>query len=1350
MIEEKRPETFNPAEEVDLDQGEQQADTDCSPSRGDLEDVPTSPVESASGGGDSGIQATVEAGGAVAQGQGAKAVAERGVQTDGDVDGSVIAGDVDTRADFVGRDKVSIRNHYKFVTESREGEADHRIKLVDVVTETVEKARQLFVEPPGYLRFIGRHRSLEHRVLLINGPEHTDKFGCAVAVGVDLFQSEDLPEFYIYQRRATSSHTLLDFVNYEGLPKNAIFILEDAFETGLGLSDLPEKFVATISHKLRERACLLILTSSYPDERIAELTAVDHLNARVADPRDVLRKYLEYYRELNGHQLPETLVKLAERNETELIHKLPSRLQIEQFCIQLSHLTIESGSNVEDEDSRVKKMIALADRVGNTSQERLRQWFGRLSLNQKLFAMLVVLMPNLGFLSLTEFYVEAVKRLLDRKQADTDVVLAFHDPREEGVLEILSSINAVETASLQIQFTSPAYRREVRRQIRSYYPLLWSLVDLILEFVDFFKRAEHWELRRELGRAIGIIGVEHRSRLTELLSRIAASDYRGVQVVAGYALAEIGKSKRHHQFVTDLLSGWAKSGQVKLMWTAAASVWRVYGNIAEELPPTESIRNGPVAETEEHFDPLSELARLLTYLARTSADDDVLGSVIHAIRMVARNHAAHMVDVIQVWLNSDESEQLSLMGRVAAFDLFSENRRLDVPPTRRQHQPLLALVRSLLASEREMLELVMSRLLMWMADNEWEVIIHQSFLDIANRASDLEHSALRNSIVQYWMTSENGAAKEVGQALLVRSYVMQGYPVDLPGHRSILLILDNSRAARKRSQNADLGRWLYHNMLAWSDLTVAQLGRTEHLLDTKDSSAMSWSDPFTQHRTPRLVYPPLEGILDGTSTHIAVLVSWGAVADYEDTLSCAVEIPICVLAIENEATWSESLLLSEAIDASREFARELHEPLTVLKLPSFNDGTGHDSVLVWLHSQIARNLSQRQSDVWWRIIGPQFEQQPDSLAGVRNALDRWISILTEAQSNVFPDDPARLAADTVLWLAADNLEQCVQLLSGWVAENDTQQGARSSSAKQSLGTACIKMLCDLYGPYATELSSEKALALFQVLPFLTTTCDPSLIKTFLTAVRHWLTIDSFRDKLLDTDSAMLQDLTALLRRPETAHELDEMLRILQGWKRPLKERGEEETPQTTSDLAEHLSFHLFITDSLRLPPLEDNQKYAFVVLDASGSDNPVRRHFARVASSVVEKLRERTQRLVILVFHMGSMYPIPIPDGDIEVDKLLPYHMEHRPRLLAPILEQTSVDRVRFVLLLTGGAVLDQADWEQEWRNVVSVYSVGRNIPWCGDLVVDSHSAQPNMESPAVVESVAEMIISELDKLGVE
>lgn len=1289
-------------------------------------------------------RATLEDDGVIAQGQGATAVGERGTHTEGDVGGSNITGDVKTNGgDVVGRDKKSVSKYYGAVTQITEIRSDIQIDLTEADNETViKKFEHLFVPPPSYSQFISNNDSLRHRVLLINGPEHADKFGCAIKVGLDLFQPKSLPQFYIYKRRSTASHSLLDFASYKDLPGSAVFILENVFETGVMLLDLSEKFIVAISSKLKEKNNILILTSNYPDDRLAELTALDHLNAQVVDLEEVLNKYLDYYQESDRHQLPEALVKLAKQDAKELLRKLQSTLQIEQFCIKLSQLSLESENTSGDEKNLANQMRDLADRVGNASQETLRQWFASLSFNHKLFAMLVVLLPNLDFLSFAEFYNEAVQKL---RAGD----VPLEDPRKQSIAEILAAINAVETASHQIQFTSLAYKQEVQRQIRNYHPLLWSLIELLLDIVGMFKRAEYWELRRELGGAIGAIGIEHRPKLADLLTRIADFDHHGVQVVAGYALAEIAYQKRHHAFIIELLETWAKSGQSKLMWTAVASVWRIYDNIAELVPsPTIKIAD-PTQGLEDDSTPLAQIAEIVTHLAQTSDDDNVLTGIVFALRIIAQNHATYVVELIKNWLDQN-NEELHFMGRLVAFDLFYTNKRLDVLPTLHQHQPLLDLIKPLLTTEFEIIDIVMSTLLMWMDDTEWHLIIHKALLDIANHASDLEHQALREGIVQHWMTSENEAARKIGQALLLRSYVMQGYPVDLSGHHFNLLAIDNSRAAKRRLQNVNLGRHLYHHMLAWSDLALIQLGHTRSRIVPGDYPNANWAKLLSRYPTPRLIYPPLNETCNKIQSHSITIVSWGPVADFEDAFPPPLAAASCILAIETGDEWTKPLPSLGINDISREFIYKLHEPFSVLHLPSITDKDTHNLVFVWLHSQIAKDLALRDPNIWWKILAHHFPQGPDNLDEIYDTLGNWASDIVQHESNVFPDDSARRVACTLLWLAGVEVEQCTRLLSNWVTEGATEDGVIPPTPRRLLGIACTKMLFDLYGPYATELSAEKASALLHLLPMLNNVPDPSLVKTILIAVRHWLTVSTLHNELVNTNSKTFESLVELLRNPALEQNRDELLAILQYWKHPLKQRGEEDSVNTTRQLAEQLSLYLFTGDSIHLPPIESGQQYAFIVFDASGIDNPERRHFALVAQTLIEELRESMEELMILVFHLGSMYPIPIQNGDIKAEKLLPSRIERRPRLLAPILEQTSIDNVRFVLLFTGGPVIDQADWEQRWQERVKIYSMRKVVPWSGDLEVYPYPGLDNRVSPSVAEAAAKLIARELNELGVE
>lgn len=87
-------------------------------------------------------------------------------------------------------------------------------------------------------------------------------------------------------------------------------------------------------------------------------------------------------------------------------------------------------------------------------------------------------------------------------------------------------------------------------------------------------------------------------------------------------------------------------------------------------------------------------------------------------------------------------------------------------------------------------------------------------------------------------------------------------------------------------------------MLAWRDLSVIQLGRAQYRIAPGNYSTANWKTLFSKHPTPRLISPPIKANFDNPQPRFMTIVSWGAVADFEDE-SSSTPIPTCILTIKN-------------------------------------------------------------------------------------------------------------------------------------------------------------------------------------------------------------------------------------------------------------------------------------------------------------------------------------------------------------------------------------------------------------------------------------------------------------------
>lgn len=73
-----------------------------------------------------------------------------------------------------------------------------------------------------------------------------------------------------------------------------------------------------------------------------------------------------------------------------------------------------------------------------------------------------------------------------------------------------------------------------------------------------------------------------------------------------------------------------------------------------------------------------------------------------------------------------------------------------------------------------------------------------------------------------------------------------------------------------------------------------------------------------------------------------------------------------------------------------------------MPLPSDTAQRADNLVLTWLHSQIARDLAQRESTVWQEMFGRYLTHGLDNIDEIFASLNKWALELVPYHLNVFP------------------------------------------------------------------------------------------------------------------------------------------------------------------------------------------------------------------------------------------------------------------------------------------------------------------------------------------------------------
>ena len=1203
--------------------------------------------------------------------------------------------------DTVQANTVNLIAQANIRTDGKATDID-RLPLVELRPDIWRKVKAVFVPSQDYQDIRDRGvRTHEDRVFIVYGEEHAGKFTCAVHLGLDLLGEGQIsqPKFSIYKRTPRDIRLLVDFAQEPNLTEDTIYIIEDAFESGVDLIELSSPYLSAINTTLEGKKAYLILTTTYQTEQLAAIP-VSRVSAVVEDKdmHAVFEKHLTRYGSyVELVSVPVELIELARKNQEELVGHFQWPFQVDLFCYALSRLSPEEG---------IQKLLEVAGSAGRIGEDSPYLWFERLPHNAKLYTMLVVLFEGIDRYTLDEIYGVAVRILRDKGVSNLD------DPREMGLNEILERIQAQETNAHLVRFNSSAFERQVRHQIVNHHHLLWSFIELPLALIETFSAPHFWEFRRDLGAAIGRLGIYHIHKLYPMLEALARHPSGGVVAVAGYALDEICRAgPEYYTFVTDLLEDWVSSGDPALMWAAGASIWRIYDGLARVAQVKESQEAQQAAET------LNQVRDILTTLAETCdrfnskaraealekalvkaqvestlpeqqfIESDVallmqrqletwaannVRSILHAVRWIARMNSRGIIELIATWLKAEEGSNLRKLGQMAGRQLFDENSDPEIQLLEERHGPLLYLVGPLLSTDEDTVDTVTRALLVWLQRPGWAGRIHSALLHVVNRAEKKEEAGLlRESVSRQWLDSDSMDAQRIGRSLIARSYVIEGVPMEMPGHLYGVIALDASREARMNKVCARAGRRLYERFDPQVDMYVVHMGETQALATSGQS--ISTIDLQADHDMPRILMPSLEE-LDPSRAYFALALAWGPIIDIDD--ACA-------------GPWSDRLIVAVAKDQD-----EWPEELRTVPVDRLMSKHGLNAIEDTVRERLAQALAALSPEEWWLMLHEYVQVKPPDIEAIVDKLNSWVDQLDNVEYSQHPGDIARIITCFILWLAASNLPRCVEVIRTWLTNED--------ELSRLIGAACGKTLFRIYAQCDPAPPIQSHAILLELAPLLAKQ-GWSEVEAVLYAARRWAVQPEWSDRLATRPDGSLSELMQLVDAvtPESRNALAD---ALTDW---LATEDDETAPETVVKLAERLQLHMALGAREPLPDLPEGYTYGLIVVDASSRDNRSRNRLAKLASSVIKRLSERNQEtLRLLVYRLGQDYPVAGPGQKPDAEVLVPPSLGCRPRLLGPLLEIHSMEQVGFVLLLTNGPILDQDDWSDTlWSERISVYS---------------------------------------------
>ncbi|TWU04378.1 hypothetical protein [Stieleria varia] len=598
----------------------------------------------------------------------------------------------------------------------RRDQANAKPRLTQIVASTLNRIEYLFVEPKSCKAFrdllrVGDAFHPDKRIFLIDGLPKTGRFTCAVRLALWLTEQRRHRTCFSYEPR----HLFLDEIieQPDAFQEQSVFIIRDAFQKSVSIDSLGGEYLDIVNQRLEKNDSYLIMTTVDTDNRVLQTLAgylhplqieADHEAEFI---QQVISNHLKFYRQGDGTAtndlLWDTLGEVIQDTNNELSKELRNPVQVSVFFLRLS----QSGlTNIDDGDPR-RLLMELSHEVTRNDRRIVRSWFRQLSINAKLYAMLISLFQGLDADIVHELYRESLSELLPLR------IEGLHDDRQDGLEQLFEELHVIEANDAgSLEFTPSAFGQEVDFQIESYRHLLWTVMASTgFHWINRFREREFWELRRSLGRALGRLGIHDWEKLRILLTSLASHSHGAIASVPGYALQVIierggpsGDPERLPR-IGELLSEWVESGNPNLMWASAACCWRFHDALAEtadhaqEAIEKQSLQSQSAIkaakETLEHCESLlaklakrfnqfdsaalkdlqSELPSKVTIDSlRSQAASDNFDSVQRAICEIYRLHPSRAVDLICDWIGAldnqvdqdtvaDDSESNSLTGQ---------------------------------------------------------------------------------------------------------------------------------------------------------------------------------------------------------------------------------------------------------------------------------------------------------------------------------------------------------------------------------------------------------------------------------------------------------------------------------------------------------------------------------------------------------------------------------------------------------------------------------------------------------------------------------------------------------------
>ena len=414
------------------------------------------------------------------------------------------------------------------------------------------------------------------RIILLSGPKHSGRFFAAAGFSRNLSQAQNGSDANLYRLRYERNCIagLLSIVTEDPeLPQNSCLIVEDLNAILGAFDDLSEENVSLLEEVLEKKNSYLLIIFESNSEGMAYpwLSRCTHLlvgHERSDAEREqflttVLKNHIKFDEEFGNGTEQLTLAERAAilSNLASLVSEFRLATQINRFC---NSLALHNRKTEERDDEVVVRLQQVARQIAAINNSYAQKWFLQLTVNEKLFALLTILLKGMPCQQIRNVYYHLCTKLRSDR-------FPIEDPRASGYYDLLRRLQIEEESNgLDYRLLNSSFQAELEYQLQNHRDLLSGTV------LVFFSLASQFDVRT--GRLVGpIIArlLRHdwpalEREISVFLSSTNDRASQSLTFIPADALAE--SFTYHREAVLKILESWLSSNDIRRIWMTIITI----------------------------------------------------------------------------------------------------------------------------------------------------------------------------------------------------------------------------------------------------------------------------------------------------------------------------------------------------------------------------------------------------------------------------------------------------------------------------------------------------------------------------------------------------------------------------------------------------------------------------------------------------------------------------------------------------------------------------------------------------------------------------------------------------------